>query len=248
MSASYQKDRVLCVGVYKAPPNLSKEALQVKAEALVDSLLAVPIAQKNYVKFEINFQNALLDEHLKALGYPEAQPGVWVTGECETEAKFEEILKDPEIAKLIQEAEHLEHFSVFFADVVAKVDIPTTKNRVRVMSALKPPVHLSSNDFHHQAEAILDRFLALPVAEGKTTRLSLWRQTTNMATTLQETGFPAPDPVLVLVYEAETQEALVEMMTDSSLKMLVSDAIRDISVHLDSSTFAADVITKIDKS
>jgi hypothetical protein len=39
--------------VYKGPPNLSKEALRVKAEAFLDSLLAVPIAQKNFVKFEI---------------------------------------------------------------------------------------------------------------------------------------------------------------------------------------------------
>ncbi|KAF7343159.1 hypothetical protein MVEN_01746700 [Mycena venus] len=247
MSASYQKDRVVCVGVYKTPPNLSKEELQVKAEALLDSLLAVPIAQKNYVKFEINIQNPLLDEHLKALGFPQAQPDVWVTGECETEAKFEEILKDPEFAKLIQEAEHLEHFSVFFADVVTKVDIPTAKNGVRVICALKPPVHLSSNDFHHKTEAILDRFLALPVTQGKTTRLSLLRQNTNMATTLQETGFPAADPVLVVVYEAETQEALVESATHSSVKMLASDAFRDINAHLGSSTFAVDVITKIDK-
>ncbi|KAJ7881227.1 hypothetical protein B0H13DRAFT_2278601 [Mycena leptocephala] len=247
MSASYRNDRIVCAGVYKGPPNLSKEALRVKAEAFADSLLAVPIAQKNYLKFEINFQNGLLDEHMKALRLS-APPGVWVTGECETEAKFMEILGDPEFAKTIGEAEHLDYFSVFFVDVVTKVDVPTAKNRVRVMGALKPPAHLSSIDFHHKTEALTDRFLALPIVQEKVIRLCMWRQNTNMAAHLQATGLPAPEPVLVIVFEAETEEALIEMAAHPSIKTHVADATRDISIHLDSSVFLADVITKIDKS
>jgi hypothetical protein len=53
MSASNRKDRIVCAGVYKGPLNLSKEALRAKVEALIDSLLAVPIAQKNYLNWEI---------------------------------------------------------------------------------------------------------------------------------------------------------------------------------------------------
>jgi hypothetical protein len=100
MSASYKKDRVAGIGIYKAPPNLSKEAFETKITSLVDALLAVPIAQKNFLKFEIVcpnclhryivfiymtqiYQNDFSSPYLKALGFAEAPASVWLRLECE---------------------------------------------------------------------------------------------------------------------------------------------------------------------
>jgi hypothetical protein len=100
MSASNEKDRMVAVGIYKAPANLSKEEFETKITSFVDRMLAVPIAQKNFLKFEIVcpecfildliftcitqiYQNELLNQHMKAFDLPEAPTSVWLTVEFE---------------------------------------------------------------------------------------------------------------------------------------------------------------------
>lgn len=53
MSASAKKDRVFTVGVYRGPPQLSQKELTSKVDALVDEFLALPVAQKNFLKFTV---------------------------------------------------------------------------------------------------------------------------------------------------------------------------------------------------
>jgi hypothetical protein len=52
MSATVRKDRVV-IGICRAPPNLSKEEFLSR---FVDSVIAVPIARKNYLKFQLTPQ------------------------------------------------------------------------------------------------------------------------------------------------------------------------------------------------
>jgi hypothetical protein len=56
---STAKDRVTVVAVWKAPPNVSKETLEAEITDLVDSVIALPVAQKNYLKYEIVCQITL---------------------------------------------------------------------------------------------------------------------------------------------------------------------------------------------
>jgi hypothetical protein len=96
---STRKDRVAVVAEWKAPPNVSKETLETEITSLFDSILALPIAQKNYLKLEIVcqlpfdcglmftctgqiFQRELANQHIQGLGLPEALPSVWVMAEC----------------------------------------------------------------------------------------------------------------------------------------------------------------------
>lgn len=91
---------MVAVGIYKAPANLSKEEFETKITSFVDRMLAVPIAQKNFLKFEIVcpecfildliftcitqiYQNELLNQHIKAFDLPEAPTSVWLTVEFE---------------------------------------------------------------------------------------------------------------------------------------------------------------------
>jgi hypothetical protein len=50
---SVSKDRAVIIGIWNQPPNLTKEAFETKITSLVDSALALPIVQRNYLKFEI---------------------------------------------------------------------------------------------------------------------------------------------------------------------------------------------------
>jgi hypothetical protein len=77
----------------KSTTDVSKETLETEITSLVDSVLALPIAQKNYLKFEIVcqlpcdcclmftgtgqiFQRELANQRIQDLGLPEAPPSV----------------------------------------------------------------------------------------------------------------------------------------------------------------------------
>jgi hypothetical protein len=53
MSAAHRKDRLVEIGIWKAPLNLSKEAFETKFMSIIDSLLTLPVAPKNYLKVDI---------------------------------------------------------------------------------------------------------------------------------------------------------------------------------------------------
>ncbi|KAJ7506115.1 hypothetical protein B0H11DRAFT_2220039 [Mycena galericulata] len=67
---STRKDRARAIGIWKIPSHLSKATFEKKFDAFTDALVALPIGQKHFVKFELMFQNDRLDEHLQALGLP----------------------------------------------------------------------------------------------------------------------------------------------------------------------------------
>ncbi|KAF7348876.1 hypothetical protein MVEN_01407700 [Mycena venus] len=256
MSASYRKDRTIIVGLCKAPPNLSKEAFESKVGEFINTAVALPASQKsNIIKLEAIFQNRLLDEHLKSLGLPGATPGVCWIAELETDSNAVELMQDPECARLVREAEEFGYCTgttIFSADIVTKIepDVPLSpdRNLTRGMAALKVPAHLSAEEFREKLEGIVDRFLALPIAEEKALKYSMYIPNENFSTNFRALGFPAPEPVVVVILDTDTEQSLVEMTTDSTVKTLVADAIRDLSIHLDSWIFSADVVTKIDNS
>jgi hypothetical protein len=53
MASTLSKDRCLAIGIHRAPPHLSPKEFESRTEALVDSIIQLPIAQKNFLKFDI---------------------------------------------------------------------------------------------------------------------------------------------------------------------------------------------------
>jgi hypothetical protein len=49
MSASVQKSRFTAIGIHKRPANLTKKDFDAKIDALVDSLVALPVVQNNFL-------------------------------------------------------------------------------------------------------------------------------------------------------------------------------------------------------
>jgi hypothetical protein len=40
------------MGIHDAPPNFSEEAFEAKWKTLVDSIMALPVAQRNFISFD----------------------------------------------------------------------------------------------------------------------------------------------------------------------------------------------------
>ncbi|KAJ7925450.1 hypothetical protein B0H13DRAFT_1863102 [Mycena leptocephala] len=264
MSASNEKDRMVAVGIYKAPANLSKEEFETKITSFVDRMLAVPIAQKNFLKFEIIYQNELLNQHIKAFDLPEAPTSVWLTVEFETEAHCAEILTDPMFAKAFAEAEEFVSCATgFVADVVTRIDRPTPKDRTHLMCAFQRPDHLSSDEYRKKFEVFVDRLLALPISQKNFLKHSLWLPNDTLDANLRDLGFPPPEPVFVVMAETDNQDRLIEVtppllsqlssdddpqwLTHSDVRAFAVDARRELGVHVGLSIFSADVITKINQ-
>ncbi|KAJ7887109.1 hypothetical protein B0H14DRAFT_2563058 [Mycena olivaceomarginata] len=249
MSAT--KDRVAGIGMWTAPSNLSKETLETEIMSLVDSLLALPVAQ-NYLKFEIISQRELVNPHIQALGLTEAPPSVWVVAECATEAHFAELLADAEFARLIREKHktlYEDHLTVnaFFVDVQTKIDRPTTRHRARVVAAYQRPQHLSRAEYHTKMDVLLDEMTAHPIIQKSAQKYSLWLPNDTLDGRLRDLGFPAVEPMAVVWAETENDERMVEILTHPEIKDYFAGAARDLHVHIGSSVFPANVMTKIDR-
>ncbi|KAJ7268192.1 hypothetical protein B0H12DRAFT_1097436 [Mycena haematopus] len=253
MSASFIKDRAFGIAIFKAPPNLSKEVFENKMTSFVDALLALPIAQNNFLKYDMIFQTGLVNEHLKALGFSEAPPSVWLTAECATEAHFLEILEDPTFANVVQEkginnlyGSH-QTANSFLADVETRLDRPAPEERTRLMCAVQRPENLSTDEFLRKLGDFTHKFVGFPIAQRLLVNLSVWMPNNAIDTQILALGFPAPKPAVVFMLETEHQDSMIEVLMDYDIKQMAMDASRELNVHIGSSVFAANVVTKISK-
>ncbi|KAJ7800902.1 hypothetical protein B0H14DRAFT_2897700 [Mycena olivaceomarginata] len=249
---SARKDRVAVIGMWKAPPNVSKEALETEITSLVDSVLALPVAQKNYLKFEIISQRELANQHIQGLGLPEAPPSVWVMAECASEAHFAELYEDATFAALIEEKHKTLYkdrltANAFFVDLRTGIDSPITGSRTRVMAAYRCPDHLSPAEYYTKMEAQLEKIIARPIVKKAFQKYYLWIQNDTLDAKLRELGFPEPEPMVLLSAETENDERMAEVLTHPEFKDHMKDAIRDLHLHIESSVFFANVVTKIEK-
>ncbi|KAJ7491367.1 hypothetical protein B0H11DRAFT_1911990 [Mycena galericulata] len=81
MPTSTRKDRCIGFSIHRAPANVSRKDFEAKAAVLVESLVALPVAQRNCVKFDLILQNDALDGFLEAQGLLDAKQktSVWIT-------------------------------------------------------------------------------------------------------------------------------------------------------------------------
>lgn len=64
MSPSTRKDFCRAIGIHEAPSYLSQAEFEAKMKALADALLAVPIVQQNFLKFDIVWTFSWYSLHL----------------------------------------------------------------------------------------------------------------------------------------------------------------------------------------
>ncbi|KAF8185498.1 hypothetical protein K438DRAFT_1973808 [Mycena galopus ATCC 62051] len=86
MSASSKKDRVFTLGV---------------VDALVDDILTLPVAQKNFLKFTMMVLNDALNEDVAMLSVGLPPLSIFLFAQCANEENFTEILRDEEFSKTL---------------------------------------------------------------------------------------------------------------------------------------------------
>ncbi|KAJ7743903.1 hypothetical protein DFH07DRAFT_1063474 [Mycena maculata] len=127
-SMSARKDRARIIGVYKIPPHLSLEQFETKYKEMTDTLVALPGAAKNLVKYELSFSTNACDDPLQTMKLPSPQGTVVVISEAESHEKMMEWLNDPELHKALDAWRDELGFSVaesswsFHAKVITKID------------------------------------------------------------------------------------------------------------------------------
>ncbi|KAJ7928351.1 hypothetical protein B0H13DRAFT_2311629 [Mycena leptocephala] len=93
--------------------------------ALVDDFVALPIIQKNLMKYGMWLQNNSLDDLIRTFDYAAPSPISVLRGECESWDKTLEMMKDPQAQKMLLDAGKDFDFtigrSLFSMDVVTKI-------------------------------------------------------------------------------------------------------------------------------
>ncbi|KAJ6540498.1 hypothetical protein B0H19DRAFT_1077907 [Mycena capillaripes] len=126
---------VHAIGIYTAPQQMSPAQFHTNFEAWIDKFLALPVVQKNFVKFTMLVPKTALDIHLQSLGLSAATPTQVNLVEAETWDGFlkihfsfeqHQVAQDPEARKLM--ASGVKEFSFhaescfFSSEIVSKME------------------------------------------------------------------------------------------------------------------------------
>ncbi|KAJ7885804.1 hypothetical protein B0H13DRAFT_1889431 [Mycena leptocephala] len=271
MPSSAPKDHFHFMAMHKIPPHLSKTEFETKLEALLDEALQLPLVQKNLLKSRwcafsfavINtlhryctsltvrqiFQEDVLDEHVKAFGFPPREPVVFIEVHCETVDNLLALLGDPEARRLIEKGKEFGPPSgsyVFAADVIAKHDNPAPRDGAHLFCVYNVPPHVSSRKFEHDQnfEEFIDNFLAVPKVKKNFVRFEMWKHNNMLDDHIRALGYAEAGPIFI-------HHAIVEMMEDPEAQQFVmnaGNAGRDFNLKTDGYVFHGRVVTKMGKS
>ncbi|KAJ7430215.1 hypothetical protein B0H11DRAFT_2138238, partial [Mycena galericulata] len=244
----------LAIGIYRAPPGLSKEEFLDKMKALAAAVVALPVVQKNVLKYQIISANSSFDEHIKAFGMPASTPQhiALLVAESEPPEQILEISKDPEFQSLVAAAEEMtpeRGASIFSAHVVEKLNKPGRdhKDNLRVVGLFKVPQHLTPAQHAEKLEALVDSIVAHPTIQKNMLGYTMWLPNDTMNASTQTMRIPAPERPCILILEAENWDRAVEIAKDTDVAKLVAGGHEDFSFLAESSSFSADFITMLDK-
>ncbi|KAJ6529434.1 hypothetical protein DFH09DRAFT_1185105 [Mycena vulgaris] len=237
---------------------MSKEEFLGKMKALVAAVVALPVVQKNVVKYQIISANSSFDEHIKGFGMPASTPQhiALLVAESETPEQMLEISKNPELQSLVAAAEEMtpeRGASIFSAHAVEKLNKPGRdhKDNLRVVGLFKVPQHLTPAHHAEKFVALVDSIVAHPTIQKNMLGYTMASQPSPLGhMNLQFTPtmrIPAPERTCILILEAENWERAVEIAKDADVGKLIADGHQDFGFLAESSSFSADFVTMLDK-
>ncbi|KAJ7913252.1 hypothetical protein B0H13DRAFT_1874072 [Mycena leptocephala] len=234
------------IGIYRAPDHSSREEFEKNMAKLGHDVKLLPVAQNNMLKLNLIYQNDKVSESIQGMGLPDAPTTVLVTGESETAEHLIEYIRDPTIAKLIADAEPWLHGKAcaFSADVVTKIDRlqGARKETCHGIFIFKVPSHMEVGDYHGKVESMVDKFVALPVAQQHMVKHTIWFQNDIIAPALEDAWrFPEAERTVVVMLECDTWDSMNQILKHEEIKRIIGDAMNDFGLHVDSNCFSADV-------
>ncbi|KAF7368022.1 hypothetical protein MSAN_00868000 [Mycena sanguinolenta] len=240
--------------MHPVPAYVSQQEFKEKVDALVDSLLALPVCERNFINFDILLPNNLLAADMKPSGTSgQPPPGVWFKFECETEDHLTEILRDEQVKKVIAGAKDFgfhDNASLFTADVTTRVDVvsPSPKARFHASFVAKIPKDISVDEFHAKLEAAVDSFVELPVCQNNILKHTYLRQNMNIADETRALDYPDAEQIVVLLHEHGTWDDLIKITQDAAYRKLMAEQVHKALPGTEMWGFSLDVVTKISTS
>ncbi|KAJ7909741.1 hypothetical protein B0H13DRAFT_2330087 [Mycena leptocephala] len=234
---SVSKTYCTAFGIHPVPANTTLEDFQAKCEALVESFVALPVAQQNFLKFDILFQNDQVKSYTTSLGFPEPQPCVCLR--C-----YYECLQDPDFINAMAAGRSWGFYDsacIFSADSVTKLDSSVPSDTNVVISIIKIPVQQTASIFRQKLDTLIDAVIDLKKPKMNVTMLV---QNLNAEQNLQAAGYPASQPTTVAVSECQTFNEIAKIANDLGAQTLIAQAMKDFGFQTNSIVFSADVKNK----
>ncbi|KAJ7445658.1 hypothetical protein FB451DRAFT_1412678 [Mycena latifolia] len=121
------QDRVRTIGIYKAPPDVSRVVFETEFKDMVARFIELPIVQKNLLKHEVCFAREHLDDHARAvpLGVTQTNAMIVAILEAESHEAFHEISEDPAFRELMVASAQIlgaDLGEIFAAEVMITID------------------------------------------------------------------------------------------------------------------------------
>ncbi|KAF7377959.1 hypothetical protein MSAN_00219800 [Mycena sanguinolenta] len=258
MSASVQKDSFTLIGIHKAPVNLSKQEFDAKVGEFYDSLAALPAVKKNFLSFDVIFQNSIMDAKHEAHGIPAPQPCVILMATFETVDNFKEYFQDRAAQEFFQNADKdiasPSASIAFSADVVTRIGVPrsefgsTATERKLWVGIYKGPesaVPSHITQFQKNANATFDDYVALPVCRKNILSHSVWTPNASVDGTFQAADNAMAKPAMIEIFEVENWDRAIEAAEDVENIDISKKATQSFGLYVGSNCFGADVVKKI---
>ncbi|KAJ7676825.1 hypothetical protein DFH06DRAFT_1169111 [Mycena polygramma] len=256
MSTSRTKDRFIAIGLHPVPEDLSINEFAAKMEALADAHLALPVAQRNFLNYELMIPNNRLDYLWSSLGFPKSERVVLVKIECETSDHCAEFLRDEAVANSILGAQEFAGVSMLSADVVTRINASKAKSTGEAdlctyIIVLRATSYEAGLQLYERVAKDSDKFVEIPFVKKNFTEHTMWVQNAALADEVSALGIQAAQPLLVLRVQAPS-DLMTEAFADVGFKQFFADLTASDSFKRSDPAlgqrFAVDVITKLDSA
>ncbi|KAK7042439.1 hypothetical protein R3P38DRAFT_3390085 [Favolaschia claudopus] len=252
MSATPAKHLYSIIGIYKAPPGLSRNEFNGHIQELGDALARLPVA-KNLLDFNVIFQTDDLEEHMQDLGFPSPPATALANGASENRDNMVAFFRDPAVVQLIHGSEHFglqAGACAFTADLAVHVDKASSTDansakRPHGILIFKIPGDISEEDYHSGIDSMIEALLSTEVAKKHLIKHSKWIQNDDFTDELARWKYPEAERVVVLMLECDTTESLKEILGHEHIKQVISEAKENLNLHVDSNCFSAEVASLI---
>ncbi|KAF7297394.1 hypothetical protein MIND_00973000 [Mycena indigotica] len=254
MSTAEPTGPLCAIGIYRAPASDPETNNKFRSEMkkFMHDAHVLPASKNNLLKLNVVYQNDELQESgaLSKLGFPPAPATVVVTVEAKTKQDMLKCLEDSDLCNLVWNGASFglqDGACVFSADIVTKIDqykSPKGHETCHGLFVFKIPseYHFTVGEYHKKIEDMVDKFIALPIAQQHLVKHTIWLQNQELDEVFRHWRMPDPEKTVVLMLECDTWESMNELLTDDHIQRIIHEANADFKIHEDSNCFTGDVV------
>ncbi|KAJ7604392.1 hypothetical protein FB45DRAFT_1081365 [Roridomyces roridus] len=259
---SVNKRYCTAFGIHPVPAGTTLAEFQAKCEALVQSFLVLPAAQANFLKFDMVLIFLVRPHRQRRLTRRSSPKMITSRGICRSwgfpqrsrssasdatmrpnpTGPLLQCLQDPDIINAMALGKSWgfhEGASIFSCDSVKQLDsgVPADTNVLLAIARL-PQIQAATTVFSQDFESTLTKVLNMKKPIMNVTTLI---GTLDAEKDLIAAGCPASQPIIVVVAECQTLNAISEISNDTNVKTVVATALKGFASQITANVFSAEV-------